>query len=198
MMFFIGTAFGLFIAFSVILISSQLKLRKSKKEYTAVYTEVRNSIGTNYMRFNNRVNNTVVFKVRTQSYGSFDLILFLDKNEINLLKNNNLIYTSNMFIEKSKLVDQNLIDDIIYEVDSEYPEMNDVIQIQGNLIDRMSFEKMKDEHRKIYTNSYNENKFDNDPKEKKFNLDDILDKINKVGLKGLSSEELQYLKDQSK
>lgn len=197
-MFFIGTAFGLFIAFSVILISSQLKLRKSKKEYTAVYTEVRNSIGTNYMRFNNRVNNTVVFKVRTQSYGSFDLILFLDKNEINLLKNNNLIYTSNMFIEKSKLVDQNLIDDIIYEVDSEYPEMNDVIQIQGNLIDRMSFEKMKDEHRKIYTNSYNENKFDNDPKEKKFNLDDILDKINKVGLKGLSSEELQYLKDQSK
>ena len=198
MMFFIGTAFGLFIAFSVILISSQLKLRKSKKEYTAVYTEVRNSIGTNYMRFNNRVNNTVVFKVRTQSYGAFDLILFLDKNEINLLKNNNLIYTSNMFIEKSKLVDQNLIDDIIYEVDSEYPEMNDVIQIQGNLIDRMSFEKMKDEHRKIYTNSYNENKFDNDPKEKKFNLDDILDKINKVGLKGLSSEELQYLKDQSK
>lgn len=197
-MFFIGTAFGLFIAFSVILISSQLKLRKSKKEYTAVYTEVRNSIGTNYMRFNNRVNNTVVFKVRTQSYGSFDLILFLDKNEINLLKNNNLIYTSNMFIEKSKLVDQNLIDDIIYEIDSEYPEMNDVIQIQGNLIDRMSFEKMKDEHRKIYTNSYNENKFDNDPKEKKFNLDDILDKINKVGLKGLSSEELQYLKDQSK
>lgn len=196
MMFFLGTAFGLFIAFSVILISSQFKLRKSKKEYTAVYKEVRNSIGTQYMRFNNRVNNTVVFKVKTQSYGSFDLILFLDKNEINLLKNNNLIYTSNMFIEKTKLVDQNLIDDIIYEIDYEYPEMNDVIQIQGNLIDSMSFEKMKNEHKKIYTNSYKEK--DLDPKEKTFNLDDILDKINKVGLKGLSSEELQYLKDQSK
>jgi hypothetical protein len=203
MMFILGTVFGILISALGFILLEKIKIYNLKSEYKSVFTEVYQSIGTKSMRFLNRVNQNATFKVRTKSFGSFDMIVFLDKNQISLFKNQKIIYTSALD-NKLVLVSTELIDKIIGDIDIEYTQMHDLVAVSGAMIDRKTFDTMISNTR-IDSQNQNVNftedqiKEDDDEEEdENLNLDSILDKINKVGMNGLTEKELKYLKDQSK
>ena len=198
-MFFLGTIFGILITVLGFILSGKIKLYNLKSEYKSVFTEVHQSIGTKSMRFLNRVNQIVTFKVRTRSFGSFDMVIYLDKNQISLFRNQRLIYKSE--VENNiVLVKSELINSIIGDIDVEYPQMHDLVAVSGAMIDKKTFDDMlKNAKMELKSQSIDDlvctpsKKQDDD-----LDLDSILDKINKVGLNGLTEKELKYLKDQSK
>lgn len=202
MMFILGTVFGILISALGFILLDKIKIYNLKSEYKSVFTEVYQSIGTKSMRFLNRVNQNAIFKVRTKSFGIFDMIVFLDKNQISLFKNQKMIYTSALD-NKLVLVSTELIDKIIGDIDIEYPQMHDLVAVSGSMIDRKTFDTMISNTR-IDSQNQNVNftedqiKEDDEEEDENLNLDSILDKINKVGMNGLTEKELKYLKDQSK
>ena len=198
-MFFLGTIFGILITVLGFILSGKIKLYNLKSEYKSVFTEVHQSIGTKSMRFLNRVNQIVTFKVRTRSFGSFDMVIYLDKNQISLFRSQKLIYTSN--VENNiVLVKSKLINSIIGDIDVEYPQMHDLVAVSGAMIDKKTFDDML-KNAKMELKSQSIDDLVGTPSKKQdddLDLDSILDKINKVGLNGLTEKELKYLKDQSK
>jgi len=199
MMFFLGTIFGILITVLGFILSGKINLYNLKSEYKSVFTEVHQSIGTKSMRFLNRVNQIVTFKVRTRSFGSFDMVIYLDKNQISLFRSQKLIYTSN--VENNiVLVKSKLINSIIGDIDVEYPQMHDLVAVSGAMIDKKTFDDML-KNAKMELKSQSIDDLMGTPSKKQdddLDLDSILDKINKVGLNGLTEKELKYLKDQSK
>ena len=198
-MFFLGTIFGILITVLGFILSGKIKLYNLKSEYKSVFTEVHQSIGTKSMRFLNRVNQIVTFKVRTRSFGSFDMVIYLDKNQISLFRNQRLIYKSE--VENNiVLVKSELINSIICDIDVEYPQMHDLVAVSGAMIDKKTFDDML-KNAKMELKSQSIDDLVGTPSKKQdddLDLDSILDKINKVGLNGLTEKELKYLKDQSK
>ena len=198
-MFFLGTIFGILITVLGFILSGKINLYNLKSEYKSVFTEVHQSIGTKSMRFLNRVNQIVTFKVRTRSFGSFDMVIYLDKNQISLFRNQRLIYKSE--VENNiVLVKSELINSIIGDIDVEYPQMHDLVAVSGAMIDKKTFDDML-KNAKMELKSQSIDDLMGTPSKKQdddLDLDSILDKINKVGLNGLTEKELKYLKDQSK
>jgi predicted DNA binding protein len=200
MMFVLGTIFGILITVLGYILSGKIKLYNLKSEYKSVFTEVHQSIGTKSMRFLNRVNQIVTFKVRTRSFGSFDMVIYLDKNQISLFRNQRLIYKSE--VENNiVLVKSELINSIIGDIDVEYPQMHDLVAVSGAMIDKKTFDDMlKNAKMEFKSQSSIDDLMGTTSKkqDEDLDLDSILDKINKVGLNGLTEKELKYLKDQSK
>lgn len=191
----LGFALGIYSYYLFSLYSNHKKLKDLKKEYKSVFTELENSIGTKSMEFINRVNYNAIFKLETQKFGNFDLVIFLDKNEIHFMRDQKMVYTST-----NGLIDQEFVENLILKVNHTYKDMNDVISLGGNLIDKKTISQMtrklgiEKDIKIIDFNEYN-NEENSDPE---FSLDDILDKINEVGLDGLTKEELNFLNNHSK
>ena len=179
---------------------NKLILDKNKQ-----FKQILEKINTKRSRFKTRINNTVYIGVKLEDYGKVDLVYFLDKeeNQLNIFKSDKLIMTSDLVFE-------DLINEIINSINKvHYHRIIDVVEILGLVFYREEFERSfgisVHELKKRTDNlmkSMNDDQSDIEKivnkNNRKLDIDDILDKINKVGIENLTEEEKEFLNNYNK
>jgi len=179
---------------------NKLILDKNKQ-----FKQVLEKVNTKRSRFKTRVNNTVYIGVKLEDYGRVDIVYFLDKkeNQLNIFKSDKLIMTSD-------LVDENLLNEIMNSINRvHYHRIIDVVEILGLVFYREDFERSFGvSFQELKEKSMNMMKSMNDDQSDiqkiinknntKLDIDDILDKINKVGIENLTEEEKEFLNNYNK
>jgi hypothetical protein len=178
---------------------NKLILDKNKQ-----FKQILEKINTKRSRFKTRINNTVYIGVKLEDYGRVDVVYFLDKNQLNIFKGDKLIMTSD-------LVEEVLLNEITSSINKvHYHKIVDVVEILGLVFYRedfeksfgISFEEMKEKQMNMMK-SMNEEGLSDIQKiinknKTKLDIDDILDKINRVGIDNLTEEEKQFLDNYNK
>lgn len=161
------------------------------------FKQILNKLLTKRTRFKTRVNNTVYIGVKLDDYGKVDILYFLDKRDIAIFQGDKCIMTS-------KDVDSNLLNELINNIDRvHYNRIMDVVEVLGFVFYRVDFEKnfnISVSELKERTNQMMKSIDDTSDIESiinknnnKFDIDEILDKINRVGIENLTKEEREFL-----
>ena len=179
---------------------NKLILDKNKQ-----FKQILEKVNTKRSRFKTRVNNTVYIGVKLEDYGRVDIVYFLDKkeNQLNIFKGDKLIMTSD-------LVDENLLNEVINSINRvHYHRIVDVVEILGLVFYRedfersfgVSFKELKEKSMNMMK-SMNEDQSDIqkiiNKNNAKLDIDDILDKISRVGIENLTEEEKEFLNNYNK
>ena len=204
---FIGIGFWLGFAYKNLSdrLSEKRDRLKSILDKNNQFKQILEKVNTKRSRFKTRINNTVYIGVKLEDYGRVDVVYFLDKdeNQINIFKNEKCIMTSD-------LVDKDLLKSIVESINKvHYHRINDVVEILGLVFYREDFEKsfgisfqeMKERSMNMMK-SMSEDQSDIqkiiNKNNNKLDIDDILDKINKVGIENLTEEEKEFLNNYNK
>jgi hypothetical protein len=175
------------------------KIRKDNliKDINTQFKEVLNNILNSNSIFKNRVNNTVYLSTKLKDYDDVNIVYLIDKKDIAIFKNEKCIYTSDM-------VEKDTINSISSAIENKFEEnINDVVEVFGFIFSREDFERYFKIKVEDLTNpekmklNYQESDIDKIVRENdsKFNIDEILDKISKVGIDNLTEEEKKFLKN---
>jgi hypothetical protein len=198
--FLLGMASGLKLAEFI----SNKKIQKQNddilKDRQEQYSEILTKLSTGKTRFKTRVNQTVYISVKLKDHGKVNLLYLMDKKDIAIFKEDKCLYTSDQ-------VDQNLLTDIITSIENRHGwKIEDVVNVLGFVFYREDFEKsfgMKFDDiskslgmRQQQSDSEIDNIVNNN--ETKFDIDEVLDKIGKLGIEMLSEEEREFLDNYSK
>ena len=180
---FIGILIGVFITFLTFFFLNKFAERKIKKQNQSVYQEILDSINSDNITFGSRINNTVHLNTNIKSEGEVQIMYFLDKKEIAIFKGDACLYTS-------ALIENDVLDKISTGIWVRFSQqINDVVFLSNNAFDKKTFiiisglssqntGEIVEEHGFTYS----------------YDLDDILDKINKVGYDNLTESEKEFLK----
>jgi uncharacterized protein (UPF0335 family) len=180
-------------------ISNIRKEKKRVKLKNDVFKEILLNLKSS--TFKSRLNNTVYISTTLKSEGDVDLVYLIDKINVHIFKDDNCIYTSDD-------VDKEVIDSIIEFILNKFEkEINDVVQVFGITFNRIEFEnhfgiKIEDLKKGIKMEDLSlidQSDIDQiyHETEMKFDIDEILDRINVVGIKNLTQAELNFLKEYS-
>lgn len=184
-------------------INDDLQLLKKRKADNEVYLKLLNNIKSNKTKFKNRINNTVFITTKLPDVGKVEVVFMMDTNEIAIFQNHRCILTSDNVDNKTLTeVSQSILE--THEL-----EINDIIEILGLVFSRIDFEKKFntniEEIRKQSIKTSGENKIEKNDidkiiasNRKKFDIDEILDKINSIGIENLTPEEKLFLKNFNK
>jgi hypothetical protein len=188
MSFVLGVGFGMILGFSFFIfltkMVNKINLKKIQDEYNNFFSEVKELIGSKSFKFINRYNDHLTFRVTTTSLGKVTLIMVLSKRDISIFQKNECIYTT-------QHADPDLIQSIIDDIEMIYDsQIKDCFQIMGNVVDKGSIRKMN-------PNADFPEAFPK-PEEIIYNIDDILDRINEVGMQNLTPEEKDFLQNYQK
>lgn len=181
-------------------LSEKLENNKLILDRNKQYRQLLEKVNTKRSRFKTRINNAVYIGVKLNDFGKVDVVFFLDKKDVVIFKNDKCIMTSD-------LVDSNLLNQLmnaIYRVHCH--RIEDVVQILGLTFSRQDFEKsfgISVQELKQRTEgmmrSINGEESDIDKiikkNSKKLDINDILDRINEVGIENLTVEEKEFLKN---
>lgn len=178
-------------------LAEKKRLKKKNKHFSEVLSNLRSR--PTRANFKSRVNGTIYISTSTEANGEVDLIYLIDKKDVAIFKNDECIYTS-------EGVDKDIISKIIESISSTFSnEINDVFNILGFTFSRKDFEKsfgVKIEDVKKMMNIQNQEDSEIDKiyhqNEMRFDIDEILDRINIVGIKNLTKAELEFLRKYSK
>jgi hypothetical protein len=182
-------------------ISEKKKFNDKNKQFSEILSNVV-SVPTK-AKFKSRVNNTIYITTRLEEKGEVDLIYLMDKNDVAIFKNDECIYTS-------ENVNSETLNKIMESVGHVFSnEINDVVNILGFTFDRPEFEKsfgIKMDDVKKMMNSISNSITQEDSEidkiyhdnQMRFDIDEILDRINIVGIKNLTKAELDFLRKYSK
>jgi hypothetical protein len=167
------------------------------------FKEILEKINTKKSRFKTRVNNTVYIGVKLEDHGRVTVVYFLDKkeNQLNIFKDDKLIMTCD-------LVDEELLGEIISSINRvHYHRIIDIVDILGLVFYREDFEKsfgISFKELKEKSNMMRAMNEESDVQKiinknsNNLDIDDILDKINKVGIENLTEEEKKFLNNYNK
>jgi hypothetical protein len=167
------------------------------------FKEILEKINTKKSRFKTRVNNTVYIGVKLEDHGRVTIVYFLDKkeNQLNIFKDDKLIMTCD-------LVDEELLVEVISSINRvHYHRIIDIVDILGLVFYREDFEKSFGISFKELKEKSNMMKAMNEESDvqkiinknrNNLDIDDILDKINKVGIENLTEEEKKFLNNYNK
>jgi hypothetical protein len=198
--FLLGMASGLKLSEFI----SNKKIQKQNddilKDRQNQFNEILTKLSTGKTRFKTRVNQTVYISVKLKDHGKVNLLYLMDKKDIAIFKEDKCLYTSDQ-------VDQNLLTDIITSIENRHGwKIEDVVNVLGFVFYREDFEKsfgMKFDDiskslgmRQQQSDSEIDNIVNNN--ETKFDIDEVLDKIGKLGIEMLSEEEKEFLDNYSK
>ena len=175
----------------------QEKVVESKKNQ---FIELKKKVRNGKSKFKTRVNDMVYLSVSLEEHGDVDLIYLLDKDDIAIFQDTKCLYTSDG-------IDKSLVDEIISTIYKIYgKKINDVVEILGFVFYREEFEnsfniKVEDlKKSNLFSNLSNDmgeiEKIKNENK-KRFNIDEILDKISSFGIASLTIEERLFLDNYS-
>lgn len=181
--------------------STHFKISSMKKEKALIddiknqFLQLLNNIKSKKSKFKSRVNQTVYISSTLTDYGNIELVYLMNKEDVAIFKDNKCIYTS---VGLDSEVKKNLISTInsVYNND-----INNVVEVMGFVFSINEFERtfnvsVKD-LQKQQKNIVDMQKSDVDKivenNSKKLTLDDILDKISKVGFDNLTDDEKNFL-----
>ena len=164
------------------------------------FIELKKKVRNGKSKFKTRVNDMVYLSVYLEEHGDVDLIYLLDKDDIAIFQDTKCLYTSDG-------IDKSLVDEIISTIYKIYgKKINDVVEILGFVFYREEFEnsfniKVEDlKKSNLFSNLSNDmgeiEKIKNENK-KRFNIDEILDKISSFGIASLTIEERLFLDNYS-
>ena len=198
----IGIIIGYFMTKWSITLDNKISKNKLILDKNKQFKQILEKVNTKRSRFKTRINNTVYIGVKLQDYGRVDIVYFLDKNnnKINIFKEDKLIITSD-------LVDEDLLNKIIISINkTHYHKINDIVEILGLVFYREDFERSFgvniQELKQRYMSSMSEEQSDIDKiinnNKYQLDIDDILDRINKVGIENLTKEEKDFLNNYNK
>lgn len=180
--------------------SIKKEIKDKKSEIDSIFGSVLKSIESGQSTFKSRFLQTAYITTSTPKTGIIDIIYLLDKNDIAIIKNGQVKYTSDG-------VNIDLINEIINLVNFKHGvEINDVVNVFGLLFSKKDFEsnfKMKfEDFNKIFNRAMGkdlDSEIDNiiNNNQISFDIDEILDKIGKHGMGSLTEEEKKYLNDYS-
>jgi len=172
------------------------ELKKKVSEKNEQFSEILNNI--KFSKFRSRVNATVYVSSKTSKHGDVDIIYLMDKSDVAIFQGDTCLYTS-------ESVEQEVILNIIKSINKKFKKnINDTVEVLGFTFYREDFEKTfggKFKNLNLDTfNTKDENEIDSikNENEKKFNIDEILDKISTFGIKILTPEELEFLDEYGK
>ena len=174
------------------------EIKDKNDQYERVYQNVINKKS----RFKTRVNNTVYIGTKLPDYGRVTIFYSLDKNDISIFKDDKCIMTSDS-------VGKELVDKIIREINYRHGyRIDDIVEVLGLIFYRPDFEKnfnvnfqeIKERAMRMSREMGEMSDIDKINKRNKvrFDIDEILDKINKVGIENLTSEEKEFLNNFNK
>ena len=174
------------------------EIKDKNDQYEKVYQNVINKKS----RFKTRVNNTVYIGTKLPDYGRVTIFYSLDKNDISIFKDDKCIMTSDS-------VGKELVDKIIREINYRHGyRIDDIVEVLGLIFYRPDFEKnfnvnfqeIKERAMRMSREMGEMSDIDKINKRNKvrFDIDEILDKINKVGIENLTSEEKEFLNNFNK
>jgi hypothetical protein len=173
--YFISFSLGFMSFFVFNSIIKKIEIYKKKKDYKSIFMDLKESIGKKSLNFISRVNNILVFKFKSKK-GVYDVTLNIDKNQINLIQNSNIVFGSDDSIKNDRFLDINIIHEIIYDIYIEMPQVNDVVAVPGALIDRKTFDKMQAEAKRYFQQN-NIEQFPQPQKEEENNTNDVDNEI---------------------
>jgi hypothetical protein len=170
------------------------------EDRTKQFKEILTKVSTGKSRFKTRVNQTSYISVKLTEHGKVNVVYLMDKKDVAIFKEDKCLYTSDQ-------VDQNLLTDIITAIENRHGwRIEDVVNVLGFVFYREDFEKsfgMKFDDiskslgmRQQQSDSEIDNIVNNN--ETKFDIDEVLDKIGKLGIEMLSEEEREFLDNYSK
>lgn len=174
------------------------EIKDKNDQYEKVYQNVINKKS----RFKTRVNNTVYIGTKLPDYGRVTIFYSLDKNDISIFKDDKCIMTSDS-------VGKELVDKIIREINYRHGyRIDDIVEVLGLIFYRPDFEKnfnvnfqeIKERAMRMSREMGEMSDIDKINKRNKvrFDIDEILDKINKVGIENLTNEEKEFLNNFNK
>jgi hypothetical protein len=203
---FVGVVLGGLLKSWSLKLSEKIAHNKLILDRNKQFKEILEKSKTKKTRFKTRINNVVYIGVKLADYGRVDVVLFLDKRDISIFRENKCIITSD-------LVESSLLKELIETLETvHYHKIIDTVEILGMVFSREDFEKQFNvnfDEIKEKTNRMmdamrnggeelsdidkiiNKNKY-------KLDIDDILDKINKVGIENLTKEEKDFLNNYNK
>ena len=175
---------------------------KQVKQDNDIYKKILDNIIGKKTKFKTRVNNTIYLGTKIPDIGKVEIVYILDRRDIAIFQDTRCILTSEN-IEKQTL------DKITQSIDEVHQEkINDVIDVLGLIFSREDFEKTFNvnlEEIKKQTMNFMKDKSEKSDIESiisdnktKFDIDEILDKINKLGIESLTKEERIFLDNYSK
>lgn len=203
---FVGVILGVLLKNWSVKLTDKIENNKLILDRNNQFKEILEKSKTKKTRFKTRVNNVVYIGVKLADYGRVDVVLFLDKRDISIFKENRCILTSD-------LVEESLLKELIESLEKvHYHKIIDTVEILGMVFSREDFEKqfnvnfdeIKEKTNRMMDAMRNggEEKSDIDKiiskNESKLDIDDILDKINKVGIENLTKEEKEFLNNYNK
>jgi hypothetical protein len=200
LIFLFGIALGGFLQKRLFERALRIEKEKAEELKKNQFIEISKKVRSGKSKFRTRVNDMVYLSVNIEGHGDVDLIYLIDKDDIAIFQETKCLYTSDG-------IDKGLINEIISTIYKIYgKKINDVVEILGFTFYREEFEKsfnIKFEDLKksnLFGNLINEideiDKIKNENK-KKFNIDEILDKISAFGIASLSIEERLFLDNYS-
>lgn len=164
------------------------------------FIEISKKVKSGKSKFRTRVNDMVYLSINIEEHGNVDLIYLMDKDDVAIFQQTKCLYTSDG-------IDKSLIDEIIstiYKIHDK--KINDVVEILGFVFYREEFEnsfniKVEDLKKSdLFSNLSNDigeiEKIKTENR-RKFNIDEILDKISSLGIASLTIEERLFLDNYS-
>ena len=199
--FILGIIWGIVIYHLSISIKNKVNNKKLLNDISDKFLEVLNNLKSKKALFISRINNTVVIDMRIKELDVVNLIYLMDKNIVCIFKDNQCLYTTDS-------INKGLQSDILNELNDKFnKEINDVIDVMGMVISKEEFQNKIKEISNLAKNNIdieellkdkNETEIIEDDNESKHDIDEILDKINKHGLKSLNYSEIDFLNNYSK
>ena len=182
--FFLGMLFNNLINKTL----SEIKDIKAINDINNQFKELLNNLSSDKSSFVNRINNTVFINTKLEDYGDVTISYLLEKKTIAIFIEDKCIYTSDS-------ADQLIIDSIIQTIDFKFKkEINDIVELLGFILSKEEFEK---KYKIKIDNNITKNMGDIDNiihiNKKRLDMDEILDKIGRVGISNLTEEEKEFL-----
>jgi hypothetical protein len=196
LVFLIGVSVGGYLSKKLAIKALKLENERHNLEKKNQFLEVLSKIKTGKSKFKTRVNDTVYIEVELENLGQIDVIYLMDKNDIALFKEAKCLNTSDS-------IQSEIITEIIANIYRIYNQkINDIVEILGFTFYREEFERTfrvkADDLKKVF-DPVIESEVDqiNIENQKKFDIDDILDKISATGIASLTIEERIFLDNYS-
>ncbi len=183
--FWLGISFGIIIGAIATVASYIFYWRNIKnslvRDQSNLFKEILEEISLGNSEFKSRINNFVEISIKNTSRGPFDLIYFIDKNDIALFKNRECIFTSGY-------CNPEIISRTTSLILSRYgSQIYNTVSILGSTMDTKTYNS-------LYSRQHTKK---NLQIKSSYNIDDILDRINSIGYENLTKDEKDFLDNQS-
>ncbi len=169
------------------------------KDINNQFKQILSNVISNKSKFVNRINSVVFIKTNLHDYGDVNIVYLLDKRSVSIFMEDKCLYTSDF-------ADQEVVKSIVETIDVKYEKnINDVVELLGFVFSREDFEKkFKVKIEDIKNGKMMDHQMESDINKiiqgnnTKLDMDEILDKISKVGIENLTEEEKNFLNNFNK